>query len=65
MARQAAVTMGQEPDGRRVVQWEPIACPYCGSREHVVYGRDRGGRVRYHLCTDCDRRFKSYEKEDT
>lgn len=41
------------------VEWRPIMCPECGDRRKRTYGRYE--TERYHKCTRCQTKYKSYE----
>jgi len=47
--------------GTDCVVFVPVKCPYCQSVHVWIYGRD--GKIRYHFCKDCKKKFKSIEQE--
>jgi len=49
-----------DPDRRPVVQFVPIICPDCRTRNYDHEGTR--GRIRYHRCRDCSLRFMSVEQ---
>lgn len=53
------------PDAPPVVQWMPIACPRCGSREKKTTGHYADKALRYHRCAACRLKFQSLELEAT
>ncbi len=50
---------GAEPT--ETVPFVPWRCPRCGRSKTETYSQSRGGRIRYHICKACGKRFKSQE----
>jgi transposase-like protein len=43
------------------VVYVPVRCPYCRSVKKIhCYSKD--GKIRYHKCNNCGRKFKSVEE---
>lgn len=59
----------QEPEGNGdedqvpCVPYVPFRCPYCG--RHRPYTHGSRGKIRYHKCNSCGRRYRSYELDAT
>ena len=65
MRDETRATPAPDSDSWPVVPYTPIRCPEpnCGNAQ-VRYG-GRYGRTRYHQCTSCGVRFKSWETGDS
>lgn len=52
-----------ERNGHPVVPFVPVRCPFCGAPRPITDGvKDLvAGRIRYHACKDCGRKFNSEE----
>jgi transposase-like protein len=46
-----------------IVPFVPVRCPRCSTGYPITYGMHdlRAGRTRYHLCKECNTKFKSLE----
>lgn len=42
-----------------IVAFVPFRCPKCGACKPRTYGQR--GRVRYHICSECQTRYRSLE----
>jgi hypothetical protein len=49
-----------DPDGVAVVEFVPVRCPHCGRAKPRTDGVR--GKIRYHTCRFCRRKFKSVER---
>jgi hypothetical protein len=63
MVKRKRRTWKQPTGQRRVVPfYARVRCPSCKAKGARQYGRV--GMLRYHQCTNCGERFKSYEASD-
>ncbi len=49
--------------GVQGVVWTPIRCPHCMSDAFSTHHTNKRTGVRYHVCAECQDRFKSIEDE--
>lgn len=52
-----------EDDGVPMVPFVPVRCPRCAAAKPKTTGafERRDGKIRYHICQECDQRFRSVE----
>lgn len=43
------------------VPYVPFSCPFCGRHKPITSGPQGGGRLRYHKCQACGRRYRSWQ----
>jgi hypothetical protein len=54
---------GADDDQYPTVPRVPPRCPNCKVHHSRVQGQSRSGRIRYHVCYNCGRKFRSIEVE--
>jgi len=66
-ARPEARPPVQQPNGRPMIYWVPIACPRCGARKPRTTGQYPDKTKRYHQCQNraCRLKFDSEELDPT